>query len=95
MSKIKVSLTSPKSGKTLIESKKVSLGSGECVFPFIYNEKEYTKCYMAKNGDWCATSLKPGTNKIKTYAYCVKEKLSKKKKVTFKNTKPESKKKKD
>ena len=69
--KVKVSLTSPKSKKALsLNSKVVSLGSGECIFPFKYKDTLYNECFPGKKGDWCATKVNKKTKEMKTYAYC-------------------------
>ena len=75
---VKVSLTSPKSKKALsLDDKFISLGKGECIFPFNYKDSEYNECYPGKKGDWCATEVYPSGN-MKKYAYCVSESKSKK-----------------
>jgi len=67
---VKVSLSSPKSKKALsTNSNTISLGSGECVFPFKYKDTLYTKCYPGKKGDWCATKVNK-KKEMKTFAYC-------------------------
>ena len=69
--KVCVSLTSPKSKKALsTNSKTVSLGNGECFFPFKYKDTVYNECYPGKKGDWCATKVNKKTREMKTYAYC-------------------------
>ena len=75
---VKVSLTSPKSKKALsLDDKFISLGKGECIFPFNYKDKKYNKCYPGKKGDWCATEVYSSGN-MKKYAYCVSPSKSKK-----------------
>ena len=67
---VKVSLTSSKSKKALsLDDKFISLGKGECIFPFNYNDTKYNECYPGKKGDWCATEVYP-TGNMKKYAYC-------------------------
>ena len=69
--KVKVSLVSPKSKKALsTNSKVVSLGNGECIFPFKYKDTLYKECYPGKKGDWCATKVNKKTREMKSYAYC-------------------------
>jgi len=69
--KVKVSLTSSKSKKALsLDSKTVSLGNGECIFPFKYKDTLYNECYPGKKGDWCATKVNKKTQEMKAYAYC-------------------------
>ena len=67
----KVSLSSPLSKKKLKESNSVSVGTGECEFPFIYKGVEYKECIKNKKGELiCATERYP-SKKLKKYAYCV------------------------
>lgn len=67
----KVSLSSPLSKKKLKESNTVSLGNGECEFPFIYKGDEYKECIKNKKGELiCATERYP-SKKLKKFAYCV------------------------
>ena len=69
--KVKVSLTSPKSKKALsLDTKTVSLGNGQCIFPFKYKDTIYNECYPGKKGDWCATKVNKKTQEMKAYAYC-------------------------
>ena len=85
--KIKVSLTSPKSKKALsTNSKSISLGNGECIFPFKYKDIVYNECYPGKKGDWCATSVNEKTTVMKTYAYCDYGEKKTKKKTSGKKT---------
>lgn len=48
----------------------LSIEEGQCIFPFVYDEKEYNECYKGKRGDWCATKVSKKTKKIKKWAYC-------------------------
>ena len=48
----------------------LSIEDGQCIFPFVYDEKEYNECYKGKRGDWCATKVSKKTKKIKKWAYC-------------------------
>jgi len=78
--KVKVSLTSPKSKKALsLDSKTVSLGNGQCIFPFKYKDTVYNECFPGKKGDWCATKVNKKTQEMNAYAYCDYTKSKKKK----------------
>ena len=48
----------------------LSIEDGQCIFPFVYDEKEYNECYKGKRGSWCATKVSKKTKKIKRWAYC-------------------------
>jgi superfamily II DNA or RNA helicase len=67
---MKVTLKS-NSGKHLDPEtqKAVSLENGECVFPFIYKEKKYTKCVKKGLDQICATKVNK-EGKLVKYANC-------------------------
>jgi hypothetical protein len=73
------------------EYKNKHVKAGKCIFPFIYNKKEYTECYSGKKGKWCATEVDPKTQKLLKYGYCIdsivkaNNNKSKSKKVTANN----------
>ena len=50
--------------------KNKNIKAGKCIFPFIYNKKEYNECYSGKNGDWCATEV-DSNKKLLKYGYCI------------------------
>lgn len=73
---MKVTLKS-NSGKHLDPEtqKAVSLGNGECVFPFIYKDKKYTKCVKKGLDQICATKVNK-EGKLVKYANCESQKQS-------------------
>ena len=80
---MKATLTHPKSKKKLSKPN-MSIGTGECIFPFTYKKKIHTECVNdSKSGyDWCATEVDKN-GKLLKYAFCDygKKKSSGKKKL--------------
>ena len=72
------------------ENKSKNIKEGECIFPFIYNNKVYNKCLKTKKGSICATEIDK-QKKLKKYGYC-SDKFKKTKK-SIKNKTKKSKKK--
>jgi len=53
------------------EHKTKHVKAGKCIFPFVYNKKEYNECYPGKKGKWCATEVDSKTQKLLKYGYCI------------------------
>ena len=51
------------------KSKSKKVMAGDCIFPFIYNDKVHTKCVKSSKGAWCATKVNKGREMTK-FGYC-------------------------